>query len=200
MAPPTTSASVGSTSRYMYTTSFPQPQALLVAPALSVSHTHTHALAQNIGKAHINPYMWAMFYLPLAAVFGVSCWCLFSIRGTVRRGLPHTARRRMLAFRTTLRYVVGFFPYWTLTAAVLVAYVFVRTSDTPIKGLHVAFAAFFGAEDVVMLAVWLWTNDFTEARRAHARAQARNSECGCVCVCNTARGVCECNACHATLG
>lgn len=55
--------------------------------------------------------------------------------------------------------MVGLFPYWTLAAAIL----FALQLDHHNHNLRIAFAIIVGMRDAVVLLVWLWTNDISEA-------------------------------------
>lgn len=79
----------------------------------------------------------------------------------VRACTAHTGSANAAAPRPVCRYVVGLGPYWTLAAAILFAIQVDRHHDS----LRIVFAVIFGCRDLVVLCVWLWTNDMAEAAR-----------------------------------
>lgn len=121
--------------------------------------------SQNLGSLNVNPFTWALFYVPLTIIFFASLAVLVAVRVRIRAGVPHTARVRLQAFRMTLRYLVGLFPYWVLTASVL----FASQRNEKSIALRIVFALVFGARDLVVLLIWLWTNDLKAARELKAR-------------------------------
>ena len=59
----------------------------------------------NLGALNVNPAMWGLFYVPLVLIFIVAIACIISVRRRIMAGVPTTARTRLHAFRSTLRFV-----------------------------------------------------------------------------------------------